>query len=80
MLTSPVLLLQLAAHAWRHRSAPGARPFALQVLSVAIWAVGSTLKHVALDPEPLHLFCPPTVPRGHGGSVRHRLNCRLRSG
>lgn len=50
MLASPVLLLLLAAYAWRHRSAPGARPFALQVLSVALWAVGSTLAHAAVDP------------------------------
>jgi len=50
MLASPLLLLLLAAYGWRHRSAPGARAFALQVLSIALWAVGSALAHAAVDP------------------------------
>ena len=50
MLASPALLLVLAVYAWRHRPAPGARPFALQVLSILLWAVGAALELAAVDP------------------------------
>jgi signal transduction histidine kinase len=51
MLASPAILLVLALHAWRHRAAPAARPFALQVTSILLWALGATLELVAADPS-----------------------------
>jgi signal transduction histidine kinase len=50
MLASPAILLVLAFYAWRHRAAPPARPFALQVLSILLWAVGAVLALAAVDP------------------------------
>jgi len=50
MLASPALLLVLGAYAWRHRSAPGARPFALLVLSILPWAMGAALEIAAVSP------------------------------
>jgi PAS domain S-box-containing protein len=50
MLASPAILLVLVFHAWRHRSAPAARPFALQVTSLLLWALGATVESVAVDP------------------------------
>lgn len=50
MLAPPVLLLALAVYAWRHRTAPGARPFVLLVLCIVPWAVGAALELAAVDP------------------------------
>jgi signal transduction histidine kinase len=50
MLASPALLLVLAAFAWRHRSAPGARPFVILVLALLPWAVGAALELAAVAP------------------------------
>ena len=50
MLAPPALLLALAVYAWRHRSAPGARPFVLLVLCIVPWAVGAALELAAVDP------------------------------
>jgi signal transduction histidine kinase len=50
MLVSPALLLVLAVYAWRHRAAPAARPFAVQVLSILLWALGATAELVAVEP------------------------------
>jgi signal transduction histidine kinase len=50
MLAAPATLLVLALYAWRHRSAPVARPFAVQVLSILLWALGATLEVVAVEP------------------------------
>jgi PAS domain-containing protein len=50
MLASPALLLVLGAYAWRHRSAPGARPFALLVFSILPWAMGAALEIAAVSP------------------------------
>ncbi len=50
MLAAPVLLLALAFYAWRHRSAPGTRPFVLLVLCIVPWAVGAALELAAVDP------------------------------
>ena len=51
MLAPPALLLALAVYAWRHRPAPGARPFVLLVLCIVPWAVGAALELAAVDPE-----------------------------
>jgi len=50
MLASPALLLVLGGYAWRHRSAPGARPFVALVLSIVPWAIGAAFELAALDP------------------------------
>jgi signal transduction histidine kinase len=50
MLASPALLLALGGYAWRHRSAPGARPFVALVLSIVPWAIGAAFELAALDP------------------------------
>jgi signal transduction histidine kinase len=50
MLASPALLLVLGAYAWRHRSAPGARPFVALVLSIVPWAIGAAFELAAVDP------------------------------
>ncbi len=50
MLAPPALLLALAVYAWRHRSAPGARPFVLLVLCIVPWAVGAALELAAVEP------------------------------
>ncbi len=50
MLAPAALLLALAVYAWRHRSAPGARPFVLLVLCIVPWAVGAALELAAVDP------------------------------
>lgn len=51
MLAPPALLLALAVYAWRHRAAPGARPFVVLVLFIVPWAVGAALELAAVDPE-----------------------------
>jgi signal transduction histidine kinase len=51
MLAPPALLLALAIYAWRHRPAPGTRPFVLLVLCIVPWAVGAALELAAVDPE-----------------------------
>ncbi|MDL1948536.1 PAS domain-containing protein [Acidobacteria bacterium ACD] len=51
MLAPVALLVPLAVHAWRHRSAPGARPFVLLVACVVPWAVGAALEVAAVAPE-----------------------------
>ncbi|MRR11986.1 PAS domain-containing protein, partial [bacterium] len=50
MLAPAALLLALAVYAWRHRSAPGARPFVLLVLFIVPWAAGAALELAAVDP------------------------------
>jgi len=50
IVASPALLLVPGAYAWRHRSAPGARPFVAFVLSIVPWAVGAALELAAADP------------------------------
>jgi signal transduction histidine kinase len=50
MLASSAVLLVLVFHAWRHRAAPAARPFAVQVASILLWVLGAVLEVVALDP------------------------------
>ncbi len=50
MLAPPALLLALAVYAWRHRPAPGARPFVLLVLCIVPWAVGAALEISAVEP------------------------------
>jgi PAS domain S-box-containing protein len=50
MLASPAILLVLVFYAWRHRGAPAARPFALQVTSILLWSLGATLEVAAVDP------------------------------
>src|SRR5512142_979147 len=50
MLASSAILLVLVFHAWRHRAAPAARPFAVQVASILLWVLGAVLEVVALDP------------------------------
>mgnify|MGYP001063678085 FL=1 len=49
MLAAPALLLALAAYAWRHRTAPGARPFVLLVLFIVPWAVGAAFELAAVE-------------------------------
>lgn len=50
MLAPPALLLALAIYAWRHRPAPGARPFVLLVLCIVPWAVAAALELSAVEP------------------------------
>ncbi len=50
MLASSAILLVLVFHAWRHRAAPAARPFAVQVASILLWVLGAVLEVVARDP------------------------------
>lgn len=50
MLVAPVLLLALAAYAWRQRPAPGALPFVVFVVAFLPWALGSALELAALEP------------------------------
>jgi signal transduction histidine kinase len=49
-LASTAVMAVLAFHAWRHRASPAARPFALQVVSILLFALGATLERVAVDP------------------------------
>ena len=39
----------LAIYGWRHRSLPGALPFAAMMLSAVVWDAGSALEQAALD-------------------------------
>ncbi len=50
MLAPPVILLALAVYAWRHRPAPGTRPFVLLVLCIVPWALAAALELAAVDP------------------------------
>jgi len=47
MLISAFLLIALAVYAWRHRSVPGAVPFAVQNLGVALWAIFTAVEIAA---------------------------------
>lgn len=51
MLAPAALLLPLAVYAFRHRSAPGARPFVLLVGCLVPWALGAALELAAATPE-----------------------------
>ncbi|MCL4489403.1 MAG: histidine kinase [Chloroflexi bacterium] len=55
MLASAVFMTGLAAYAWKHRTAPGAAPFALQMLFSALWALFAALE-VAAIAEPAKIL------------------------
>ncbi|MGE5141061.1 MAG: histidine kinase N-terminal 7TM domain-containing protein [Rudaea sp.] len=51
MLASAIFLAGLAIYAWKHRTVPGAGPFAIQMLLCALWALFTTLE-IAATSEP----------------------------
>ncbi len=48
MLASAIFMAGLAIYAWKHRTVPGAGPFAFQMLFSALWALFTTLEIAAI--------------------------------
>jgi PAS domain S-box-containing protein len=44
-----LFLIALSAYSWRHRSVPGALPFAIGSLFAALWVAGSLMEYAATD-------------------------------
>lgn len=49
LLTAAAISAALALYAWRRRSVPGARPFAVGMLGVAEWSLGYALRLSSVD-------------------------------
>jgi PAS domain S-box-containing protein len=50
MLVSAVFSAALGVYAWRHRTVPGAAPFAVQELFIALWALLTAMEMAATPP------------------------------
>ncbi len=55
LLASAVVGVGLQVYAWRHRTAPGATPFAILCLAASVWAVSNALEMAGTD-LPTKLF------------------------
>src|SRR5512141_1752379 len=68
MLASALFMAGLAVYAWKHRTAPGAAPFALQMLFSAVWALFAAHEIAAIgEPDKIlfyrlgRIVAPPTL-------------------
>jgi hypothetical protein len=51
LLASAAVTAALGIYAWRHRTVPGATPFAILMLAAVVWALTNALEMGELGPQ-----------------------------